>query len=117
MEYWKTTPYLKWYKSHIKFSILANLFIEDFEDNKQIYLPAFTHFIKLIYCHSNAEEKIFKHIENMNNTFIEHKYINTTKTYTDEEKYIFCKSLINHMKEEEDIVKNYLLSSKTTFEM
>ena len=48
MEYWKTTPYLKWYKSHIKFSILANLFIEDFEDNKQIYLPAFTHFIKLI---------------------------------------------------------------------
>ena len=42
MEFWKTTPYFKWYKSHRKFYILANLFIEDFEDNQQIYLPAFT---------------------------------------------------------------------------
>ena len=32
MEFWETTPYLKWYKSHKKFSILAHLFIEDFED-------------------------------------------------------------------------------------
>jgi len=51
---------------------------------------------------------MFKHIENLKNTFAEHSDINTTKSYTEEEKYMFCKSLIIHMKEEEDIVKNYL---------
>ena len=111
MEFWETTPYFKWYKSHRKFSLLANLFIEDFEDNKQIYLPAFKAFIKSLDCHSKTEEKMFMHIENIQNTFKEHNCISTTKTYTDEEKYILCKSLIIHMKEEEDIVKTYLLLS------
>ena len=111
MEFWESTPYLKWYKSHKKFYLFANLFIEDFEDNKQIYLPAFKSFIKSLYCHSKAEEKMFNHIENINKTFKEHDYINTTRFYTDEEKYLLCKSLIIHMKEEEDIVKNFLLIS------
>jgi len=44
-------------------------------------------------------------------TFREHKHISTTKSYTEEEKYNLCKSLIIHMKEEEYIVKNYLLLS------
>jgi hypothetical protein len=52
---------------------------------------------------------MFYHIENIKNTFKEHNHINTTKLYTDEEKYNLCKSLITHMKEEEDIVKKYLL--------
>ena len=115
MEFWESTPYLKWYKSHKKFYLFANLFIEDFEDNKQIYLPAFKSFIKSLYCHSKAEEKMFNHIENIKNTFKEHTHISTTKSYTEEEKYMLCKSLINHMKEEEDILKNYLLSSKSPF--
>jgi hypothetical protein len=110
MEYWETTPYLKWYKSHIKFYILANLFIQDFEDNTQIYLPAFTSFMKSLYCHSKKEEKIFNYIQNLQNTFSEHNHINITKSYTEVEKYMLCKSLIIHMKEEEDIVKNYILS-------
>ena len=111
MEYWETTPYLKWYKSHQKFSILAHLFIADFEENKQINVPAFTSFIKSLYCHSKGEEKMFNHIEKLQNTFAEHSDIITTKSYTEEEKYMLCKSLIIHMKEEEDIVKNYLLSA------
>jgi hypothetical protein len=45
MEFWENTPYFKWYKSHQKFYILAHLFIEDFEDNKQIHLPTFKSFI------------------------------------------------------------------------
>jgi len=109
MEFWENTPYFKWYKSHQKFYILAHLFIEDFEDNKQIHLPTFKSFIKSLYCHSKNEEKMFYHIENIKNTFKEHNHINTTKLYTDEEKYNLCKSLITHMKEEEDIVKKYLL--------
>jgi hypothetical protein len=111
MEYWETTPYLKWYKSHQKFSVLAHLFIADFEDNKQIDLPTFTSFIKSLYSHSKNEEKMFKHIENLQNTFAEHSDINTSKSYTEEEKYIFCKSLIIHMKEEEEIVQNYLMKT------
>ena len=55
---------------------------------------------------------MFNHIENIKNTFIEHTHISTTKSYTEKEKYILCKSLIIHMKEEEHIVKNYLLSCK-----
>ena len=111
MEFWGTTPYFKWYKSHIKFYILAHLFIEDFENNQQIHLPTFTSFIKSLYCHSKREEKMFTHIENIKHTFREHNHISTTKSYTEEEKYNLCKSLIIHMKEEEDIVKNYLLLS------
>ena len=42
MEFWETTPYLKWYKSHRKFSLLAHLFIEDFEDNNDIYVGEVT---------------------------------------------------------------------------
>ena len=117
MEYWKTTPYLKWYKSHKKFYILSHLFIEDFEDNRQIHLPTFTSFVKSLYCHSKGEEKMFTHIENIKHTFTEHNHISITKSYTEEEKYILCKSLIIHMKEEEDIVKNYLLLCKSAFEM
>ena len=117
MEFWENTPYLKWYKSHRKFSFLAHSFIEDFENNKQIHLPTFASFIKLLYCHSKGEEKMFTHIENIQNTFTEHNNINITKSYTEEEKYILCKSLIIHMKEEEDIVKNYLLSSEAAFEI
>ena len=111
MEFWETTPYFKWYKSHRKFSILAQLFIEDFENNQQIHLPTFTSFIKSLYCHSKREEKMFNHIEKIKYTFREHNHISTTKSYTEEEKYNLCKSLIIHMKEEEDIVKNYLLLS------
>lgn len=110
MEFWETTPYLKWYKSHKKFSILAHLFIEDFEDNTKIHLQTFTTFIKLLNCHSKAEERMFNHIEKIQNTFKEHNHISTTKSYTEEEKYNLCKMLIIHMKEEEDIVQNYLLS-------
>jgi hypothetical protein len=109
MDFWETTPYLTWYKSHRKFSILAHLFIADFEENKPIHLPTFTSFIKSLYCHSKSEEKMFSHIENIKNTFIEHNQISITKSYTEEEKYILCKSLIMHMEEEEDIVKNFLL--------
>ena len=109
MEFWKNTPYFKWYKSHRKFYILADLFIEDFENNQQIHLPTFTSFIKSLYCHSKGEEKMFNHVENIKNTFTEHNHISITKSYTEEEKYILCKSLIIHMKEEEDIVKSYLL--------
>jgi hypothetical protein len=109
MEFWETTPYLTWYKSHRKFSILAHLFIADFECNKQIHLPTFTCFIKSVYCHSKSEETLFRHIENIKKTFAEHDQISITKSYTEEEKYIFCKSLIQHMEEEEDIVKTYLL--------
>jgi hypothetical protein len=64
MEFWETAPYLKWYKSHKKFSILAHLFIEDFEDNRQIHLPTFAYFIKLLYCHLKRE-KLFNHLENI----------------------------------------------------
>jgi hypothetical protein len=111
MEFWENTQYFQWYKSHRKFYSLAHLFIEDFENNRQIHLPTFTSFIKSLYCHSKGEEKMFNHIENIKHTFREHNHISTTKSYTEEEKYNLCKSLIIHMKEEEDIVKNYLLLS------
>jgi hypothetical protein len=52
---------------------------------------------------------MFNRVENIKNTFAEHNHISITKSYTDEEKYILCKSLIIHMKEEEDVVKRYLL--------
>lgn len=109
MEFWETTPYLKWYKSHRKFSILAQLFMEDFENNKQIHLPTFKSFIKSLCCHTKGEEKMFNHIDKMKDAFKEHNYISETQSYTEEEKYMLCKSLIIHMKEEEDIVKNFLL--------
>ena len=111
MDYWETTPYLKWYKSHCRFAKTANAFIADFEANKQIDLPAFTSFIKLLSCHSKGEEKMFEHIENLRTIFSEHTDISTTKAYTEEQKYGLCTSLLSHMTQEEEIVKTYLLAT------
>lgn len=108
MEFWKTTQYFNWYKSHQKFYNIAYLFIEDYENNKKLSSIAFKSFLKSVNCHSKAEEKIFKNIDIMNNIFEEHKLINTNKIYTDEEIYIFCKSLIIHMKNEEKAVIDFL---------
>ena len=70
-------------------------------------LIAFKSFLKSVNCHSKAEEKIFENIEKLNNIFEEHKLININKI-TDEEIYIFCKSLIIHMKNEEKAVMEIL---------
>jgi hypothetical protein len=108
MEFWKTTKYFDWYKSHQKFYNIAYLFIEDYEKNKKLSLIAFKSFLKSVNCHSKAEEKIFENIDKLNNIFEEHKLININKIYISSSVYIFCKSLIIHMKNEEKAVMEIL---------
>lgn len=108
MDFWKTTPYAKWYASHRRFSFVAEFCIEHYEEKQRIPSQIFTPFIKSLYCHSKSEEKMFGHIPSIQDTFKEHAEIVTTKQYTDEEKYNFCKALLLHMKEEEDMVFRFL---------
>lgn len=58
----------------------------------------------MIYCHSKSEEKMFEQSSLKDKILEEHSKIILSKLYSNEEKYIFCKSLLIHMKEEEDIL-------------
>lgn len=108
MQVWESSPYSKWYKSHRKFSFTARFCIEQFEDGKPIPQTIFGPFLKSLSCHSKSEEKMFGQNALLADVFKEHETINVLKQYTNEEKYIFCKSLLVHMKEEEDLVFNML---------
>ncbi len=109
MDFWKHTPYEKWYLSHRRFSFTSKFCIELYEENKNIPDIIFKPFLKSLKCHSTNEEKnIFKSIEIPDSLFHQHDTIQITKDYTNEEKYIFCKSLLNHMKEEEAILKIHI---------
>ena len=46
--------------------------------------------------------------------FDEHSHIILTKIYTVEEKYNLCKSLLIHMKDEEEILKSHIENSHFT---
>lgn len=107
MEFWEKTKYSKWYKAHRKFSFTASHLIELYEDGKQIPESIFKPFIKSLYCHSKSEEKMFQEKDNI---LHEHSKIIPSKKYSNEEKYNLCKSLLSHMKEEEDIIYNSLKS-------
>ncbi len=104
MEFWETTKYSKWYKSHRRFSFTANFLIELYEDRKQIPETLFKPFIKSLYCHSKAEEKMFENTSLKDKILIEHSNIIPSKQYTNDEKYKFCKDLLIHMKEEENTI-------------
>lgn len=104
MTSWETTKYSKWYNSHRKFSFTAKYCIEQFEEGNRIPETIFKPFLKSLFCHSKSEEKVFSSVASLAPIFQEHEMIIPTKIYTNEEKYRFCKSLLVHMKEEEDNV-------------
>lgn len=95
--------YTKWYKSHRRFSFTARFCIQLYDDKARIPDSIFKPFLKSLYCHSKAEEKMFQGYEHI---LDEHTKIIPSKQYSDEEKYEFCKSLLIHMKEEEDIISS-----------
>ena len=105
---WTTTKYAKWYKSHRKFSFTAKFCIEHYEEGKQIPETIFKPFLQSLFCHSRSEEKMFRDIESISAVFEDHSTIVPSKKYTNDEKYHLCKSLLTHMKEEEEIVKTFL---------
>ena len=106
MSIWETSSYSKWYKSHRRFSFTANHLIELYEDGKQIPESIFKPFVKSLYCHSKSEEKMFENSLEKNKILDDHSKIIPLKRYSNEEKYIFCKNLLIHMKEEESIIYN-----------
>lgn len=106
---WKTTKYSKWYRSHRRFSFTAHYCIEHYEEGKQIPESVFQPFLRSLSCHSKSEEKMFQHISALQETFREHSTIVVTKRYTNQEKYTLCKSLLDHMKEEEALVMSSIL--------
>ena len=73
-------------------------------DNKQIPESIFKPFIKSLYCHSKSEEKMFQNSLIKHKILDEHSKIIPSRKYSNEEKYIFCKDLLIHMKEEESVV-------------
>lgn len=109
MEFWEKTDYKKWYLSHRRFSFTSRYFIELYEEDKQIPDSIFKPFLKTLDCHSKGEEKrIFNTLSVPETLFDEHTRIILTKKYTNEEKYHLCKSLLNHMKEEEACLKSHI---------
>ncbi len=112
MEYWENTPYIKWYKSHRRFSFTANHIIELYEDGKNIPEQIFKPFIKSLFCHSKSEEKMFDIGPEKDTILLEHSKILPHKKYSNDEKYEFCKSLLCHMKEEEQIIYRKLYKEK-----
>ena len=109
MEFWKTTNYAKWYLKHRRFSFTCNYMMDLYEEQKQIPNSIFKPFLKSLDCHSKGEEKrIFNTMPVPESLFDDHSKIILTKQYTNEEKYIFCRSLLIHMKEEENFLKSYL---------
>lgn len=108
MNVWDSTPYSKWYNSHRRFSFTAKFCIELYEEGKPIPQTIFQPFLKSLSCHSKSEEKMFAKIQTPASLFDEHSKIILSKHYTNEEKYSLCKSLLLHMKEEEEVLQNYL---------
>lgn len=108
MDFWETTPYLKWYTSHRRFSFTAKFCIECYEEKNTIPQTIFKPFLLSLYCHSKSEEKMFHTINLPTSILDEHSTIIPSKIYTNEEKYTLCKSLLLHMKEEEELVKKFL---------
>ena len=107
---WESSIYAKWYKSHRRFSFTSIFCIELYEDNKKIPDTIFKPFIKTLYCHSKGEEKMFQNPVEKERILDEHSKIIPSKHYSNNEKYIFCKDLLVHMKEEEDIISARLKS-------
>ncbi len=101
---WNTTKHAKWYKSHRKFSFTAHYCMDLYEEGRTIPESIFQPFIKSLYCHSKSEEKIFQESQRKQKILEDHKDIDPSKKYSNDEKYFFCKSLLVHMKEEEDMV-------------
>ena len=109
MDFWKKSDYKKWYLSHRRFSFTSRYLIEMYEENKQIPDSIFKPFLQSLDCHSKGEEKrIFHAISVPDTLFDEHSKIILTKKYTNEEKYNLCKSLLNHMKDEEEFLKSHI---------
>lgn len=101
---WENTTYSKWYRSHRRFSFTARCCIELYEDKNVIPDTIFKPFLKSLYCHSKSEEKMFQNLVEKQRILDEHSKIIPTKQYSNEEKYIFCKNLLIHMNEEEEII-------------
>lgn len=109
MEFWEKTNYHRWYVSHRRFSFLSRYCIELYEEKMVIPNSIFKPFLKNLKCHSTNEEKtIFKDIYTDPSLFDQHSTIIVSKEYTNEEKYRFCQTLLVHMKEEEEGVKNHI---------
>ncbi len=108
MEEWEKTPYRKWYASHRRFSFTAHHMMEIYEDGKQIPNSIFKPFLKSLSCHSKSEEKMFHNVTSIQEIFEEHSKIVLLKQYSNEEKYTFCKELLQHMKKEETTIFNYI---------
>lgn len=104
MGFWETSKYAKWYKSHRRFSFTAKHCIELYEETTHIPDTIFKPFLKSLSCHSKSEEKMFQDTNQKQKIMEEHSKIIVNKKYSDEEKYLFCKSLLIHMKEEEAIL-------------
>lgn len=113
LDIWETSKYAKWYKSHRRFSFTSKYCMELYEDGKKIPETIFQPFIKSLYCHSKSEEKMFENNVQKDKILDEHAKIIPGKQYSDEEKFNFCKDLLLHMKEEECIIYNHLLSSSS----
>ena len=109
MDFWEETPYTKWYLSHRRFSFTSRHFIELYEDTRKIPDSIFKPFLQSLHCHSKGEEtRIFNSIPVPETLFDEHALIILTKKYTHEEKYSLCKSLLLHMKEEEELLQHHI---------
>jgi hemerythrin superfamily protein len=110
MEFWETTKFSKWYKSHRRFSFTAKYCIELYKDSRPIPETIFKPFLKSLYCHSKSEENMFRESPEFGMILEEHSKIDPSKEYSNEDKYWFCKSLLTHMKQEEEILYQKIVS-------
>lgn len=98
---WESSPYRRWYTSHRRFSFTAHYCIDLYEDGLPISDTVFRPFLRSLACHSKAEEHMFQSRPDL---LVEHTFILPSKSYTQEEKYEFCKMLLVHMREEEAVL-------------
>lgn len=104
MRDWESTPYAKWYAAHRRFSFTATWCLEQDSMGKPIPSQVFGPFLRSLQCHSKAEERRFRDLPDAESLFKEHAMLDSALLVPQAAKVALCRSLLVHMREEEDAV-------------
>lgn len=104
MRDWTSTPHAKWYAAHRRFSFTARWCLEQEEMGKSIPSQVFDPFLRSLQCHSKSEERRFRDLPDAESLFQDHAMLDATLLSTHAAKVALCRSLLTHMRDEENAV-------------
>ena len=114
MRDWSSTPYAKWYAAHRRFSFTATWCLEQDSMGKPIPSQVFDPFLRSLRCHSAGEERRFQGVPDLEVLFKAHDQLDPAHLTTQDEKVQMCRSLLVHMRAEEDAVWTHLYENGPT---